>query len=168
MSTDNPDQDTTHAVPPESGSEAPGQESDGTQLERWTYAGMRLSNKDTKLSAWIDPNGTELLYPHRAGRIVGCWYEVRVRRDADSAHTTMYGEPRFIGQSHDRELITRLAAEERADEQALAIIQRQRKAKQDNPLDATIDELVELIRNVPAPRRAGLTAYILYKLTRAW
>jgi hypothetical protein len=129
---------------------------------------MRLSTKDAKLALWIDPTGNELLYGHKAGRIVGCWYEVRIRREADSGRTTMYGEPRFIGRSDDHELATRLAAEERADEQALVVIQQMRKAKANNPLDAKIDELAELIKKVPAPRRAGLSAYILYRLTRAW
>lgn len=28
---------------------------------------MRLSNKDAKLALWIDPNGSELLYPTKPG-----------------------------------------------------------------------------------------------------
>lgn len=46
-----------------------------------------------------------------------------------------------MGRSDDRELITRLAAAERAEEQALVVVQQMRKAKKDNPLDAKIDEL---------------------------
>lgn len=48
------------------------------------------------------------------------------------------------------------------------VVQQMRKAKANNPLDAKIDELAGLITKVPAPRRAGLSAYILYRLTRAW
>jgi hypothetical protein len=139
-----------------------------TTVERWTYGGMRLSTKNTKLAAWVDPHGAELFYRHKSGNIVGCCYDVHLRRDPDNGRVTMYGSPVFVGPSDDRELATRLAAEERACEQELAVIQRQRKAKASNPLDAKIEELALLVKKVPAPQRAGLTAYILHKLIRAW
>lgn len=139
-----------------------------TTVERWIYGGMRLSTKNTKLAAWIDPHGTELLYRYKSGKIVGCCYDVQIRRDPDSDRITMYGKPVFVGPSDNRELATRLAAEERAHEQELAVIQRQRKAKERNPLDTQIEELAQLVKKVPAPQRAGLTAYILHKLIRAW
>lgn len=120
------------------------------------------------MDAWIDPDRNGRLYPYRAGRFVSCWYDVRVRRSPGNERITRYGDPRFVGQSDDHDLVTRLAAEHRAHEQDLAGIQRMRKATAANPFDAKIDELAHLVKTVPAPQRAGLTAYVLYRLTRVW
>lgn len=136
-------------------------------LEVWTYGGMRLSTKDTRLGAWVEPSGKTLHFKHKSGFIVGCEYEVRVRRDDDGG-TSMIGAPRFLGRSEDTDLARRLAAEERAYEQDLAVIQRERKAKEANPFDEAIDEVARHIRHLPAPQRAGVIAYVNYRLSRSW
>lgn len=109
---------------------------------------MRLSTRNTTLAAWIDPHGRELSYRHNR-ELVGCCHDVRVRRDPDSGRVTIYGTPVLVGPNEDRELAARLVAEERACDQDLSVIQRQRKAKEANPLDTKIEELAQPVKRFP-------------------
>lgn len=136
------------------------------EIEVWTYGGLRVGERSTRLGEWVDASGETLWYAFKRGYAVGSLYEVRVERTAEK--TTRYGQPRYVGRNEDAELITRLAAEHRAAEQWFDLLRRVKKDKADDPLDAAIAELAKVIEHVPAPLRPGVINYISYKLTRSW
>lgn len=139
------------------------------EVEKWVYGGTRVDHKNIKACVWIDGNGKEHWYKHKAGRVPGCVYEVRVIRDAEGEPSSMYSNTRFVGPSEDAELVERLAARHRAAEVEIERLARVRRAKADDPVEKAIAHLADLVKAVPAPQRAGLVAYILHKVSRsAW
>jgi hypothetical protein len=142
-------------------------EPENVTVERWTYGGMRLGKGHKKLGAWVTDDDTHAYFGYKSEHIVGCLYEVTVRRRRDGSLVGITGDFEYVGRSEDRELITTLATEDRAERQALEIEQQKRKDKADNPLDQAIEEVAKVTRRLPHNRRPGLIGYVMYRLVRS-
>lgn len=135
-------------------------------VERWTYGGLRLDEKAKKFGVWVTPDGSTTYFSYEAKHILGCVYEVQARREESGKLIGWRGDPEFVRRSEDRDLIVRLAAEDRADRQHLEIVTQQRKEKKNNPLDEAIEQVAAVIRQVPFAKRPGLVGYVMWKLSR--
>lgn len=132
--------------------------------EVWTFGGSRVNDKQTRVHVWIDASGTALHFKSRGHHTVGCEYEVRVDR-LEGGGVSLYEKPRrYIGPSQDTDLRDKLAAQHRAAETQLAVLQRERRAKDDDPFELAVNRLAYLVRLVPPNQRTTLVAYVVKRL----
>lgn len=133
--------------------------------ERWTFGGTRLNAKKARVHEWIDPSGAELGFKARGQQSVGCVYEVKVERKPNGGVSLYMGQHRYVGPSEDVHLREQLFVRHRAAETELALIQRERRAKADDPLELAIDRLAYLIRHTQnSHQRTSLVAYVMRRL----
>jgi hypothetical protein len=140
----------------------------GTVQETWTYGGVRVGARHTRVHAWIDPAGEELWFPKAgAHAAVGSRYTVSVRRSAGT--TSIIGVPEYAGRSPDDGLRQRLWAAHTAATTWLQMIRDQRNDAKHSALDQAIAPLLDLARTLrTSAERDALAAYVIRKLHTTW
>ena len=147
--------------------DTPGRGSVGI-LENWVFGGTRLSDKKVRVHEWITPDGSPLWFKARGQYAVGSVYEVKLDRKTGGGVSLYEHHRRYIGKCQDDKLREQLLVRHRAGEAELALLQRERRDKQDDPLEQAIDRLAVLARHVNSGQRTALVGYIIKRLLSSW
>jgi hypothetical protein len=144
---------------------------DELTVARLTYGGVRVGDKGKKFAEFVyseNPEADSLWYAYSAqkwvGFIVGGEYEVPL----SSTGAIRRGQARYLGLHDDEELRAKLRTQDQGARSWLDLEQRKRKDGEDNPLNERIDAVADLIKHLPAPQRAGVINYVMYRLSRTW
>ena len=136
--------------------------------ETRTYGGVRVAKGGTRLHAWLDADGEELLFSRAGARMaVGSQYTVRVVRHDGTI--TLHGAPGYAGSAADEATRRAVWAEHTVAQTRLEMIRAERSAARRSALDEALAPLLQ----VAAPLRTSierdaLAAYVLRKLHNAW
>jgi hypothetical protein len=136
--------------------------------EVWTYPGIRVGARGTRVHAWLDARGEELWFAKTGARAaVGSLYTVQVTRNGDA--TSIQGTPTYTGRAVGDQTRQRLWTEHTTATARLQMIRSERAASRRNALDEAIAPLLELARPLrTAADRDALAAYVIRKLHNTW
>jgi hypothetical protein len=141
--------------------------------EKWVFGGVRVSRDGTRLYAWIDPSGTELLYKPSGSPVVGSIYTARITRGVDDdgdPRVTCHGEPEYTGDGYvDPEQRRELFAQDSVARTRLAMLRAERASERRDALDEALEPLVEIAAKLrTGADRDAFAAYVLRKINLAW
>lgn len=134
--------------------------------ETWVYGGTRVAASGIKAHAWVTPDGAEILYKGGNPSAIGYSYTARVVRDG--SQVSLYGRPTYTGERAPEDVRERLSVAHRAAETYLNLKARERKAKEDDPLELAIQRLGEMISAAPSNQQTALKGYVVARLSRYW
>lgn len=137
--------------------------------ERWTCAGARIGSDGKRDVAWLQPDGTLVLFGDKASYALGCGYDVDVCREAGQSWKR--GKPRYAGSGNaTEEQLARFTVLSTEAEQELARNARERKAKGQEALAEAMEPLVKYAKACRTrSQRAALIADVIDRLTiEAW
>jgi hypothetical protein len=136
--------------------------------EVWTYAGVRIGARGTRVHAWLDAQGEELRFAKTGTHAaVGSLYTVNVARHGDTI--SIHGAPAYTGRATDDQTRQQLWTEHTTATTRLQMIRSERTAARRNALDEAIAPLLELARPLrTAADRDALAAYVIRKLHNTW
>jgi hypothetical protein len=129
--------------------------------ETWTYGGLRVTAKGARRHVWIEPDGTPGLYTDKGRFVVGGLYTVRVDRTDGTTRTT----PHYTGETADAPQRAELEARDHAARKALAAAARERSDAAKSALDAALEPVLDIARNLHGGAELeALASYVMRRI----
>lgn len=141
-----------------------------TTTETWLFAGSRIGKNGARVHAWVSLSGNtnrdERWFAAHGSYVAGSQYLVEVSRRGD--RVSMHGAPCYLRRHDDEALRADVEARHRAAETRLKVAAMERDDKRASALDAALEPLVKLARELRPPDRDPFLAYVIRHITKGW